>query len=89
MDSWLGPKKRSRTEDPGPSNMILDEAEIEEKIEEIKIEPKEKGQKRVNFGELIIQVQPIRRVGRGYKVRNSSHSSKYRTKWPEKFVKME
>ena len=69
--------------------MILDEAEIEEKIEEIKIEPTEKGQKRVDFGELIIQVQPIRKVGRGYKVRNSSHSSKYRTKWPEKFKKLE
>lgn len=67
----------------------LDEAEVEEKIEEIKIEPKEKGQKRVHFGELIIDVQPIPRVGNQYPVCRTSNSSKYRTKWPEKFVKME
>ena len=42
VESWLGPKKRSRTdENPGPSNKIphIDEAEITE----MKIEPNERG----------------------------------------------
>ena len=51
----------------------------------MKIEPSEGRKKSVHFGNLIIQVQPIPRVGNQNPVCRKSHSQKYRTKWPEKF----
>ena len=81
IDSLLGSKKRSRVEEtPGPSKIsrMQDSAEITE----MKEEPT--GRK-VHFGDLIIQVQPIARVGLGLPVSKSSHSKKFRAKWPEKF----
>ena len=82
VNSWCGQKKRSRTEEiPGPSNKIQNFDE--NAITEMKIESNE-GCKKVHFDH-IIQVQPIPRVGNQYPVCRTSHSQKYRSKWPGKF----